>query len=81
MIIEKFWTENFGPLGLTWGTWGQDLRRGSMKCFQNCVFPLLLVQLKAQICWFLSLTPKILKSFPIAVLQVGNRTQNNMDAF
>ena len=32
--MSKILSKNFGPLGLPWGHWGQDLRRGSQKYFQ-----------------------------------------------
>ena len=38
MIWENFWAKNFGPMGHSWGPWGQDLSRTPMKDFPNLKF-------------------------------------------
>ena len=38
ITLEKFSTQNFGPMGHPWGAWGQDLGNGWAESFKNCDF-------------------------------------------
>ena len=38
IMWEKFSTQNFGPMGHPWGTWGQDLGNGRAESLKNCDF-------------------------------------------
>ena len=44
--MSKILVPKFGPLGLTWGPWGQDLRRGPWKYFQMLFSYILRIQIK-----------------------------------
>ena len=68
MIEENFRDQNFGPLGLTWGIWGPDLRIPSMKYFQLCFFSIFRVYMTSLYHWHPVFAPKILTGFPPDVI-------------
>ena len=82
IMWEKFSTQNFGPMGHPWGTWGLDLRRDGTEYFQNIISSLSGVHMTSLHHWIPSHLKKILVTFAIGVatpsletlLQIQNHT-------